>query len=105
MPKEISEITKDLKEVRDYYKHQTAILKACGYVGNPDILDKIKIYGEAAVHLPTKHYIVYVNYVVAAKTTNECATISGYSPEHTRHLYQECKKRFQDYFAQKGETE
>lgn len=99
MPKTISEITKDLKEVRDYYKHQTAIMRACRYGGStPDILQKVKDYGDAAAHLPTKHYIIYVNYVVAAKTVEECAAISGYSKEHTRHLFQECKKHLQEYF-------
>lgn len=99
MPKTISEITKDLKEVRDYYKHKTAILRACKYnEGKPDILRKVKDYGDAAAHLPTKHYIIYVNYVVTAKTVEECAAISGYSKEYTRHLFQECKQHFQKYF-------
>ena len=82
----IEEVKEDLKDVRYYYNRKAAFGEAEQVVGVNSIVDKVKMYNEAARNAPPRLYDVYNGLYVNNFTQEGLAFEMGYSSVYIQKL-------------------
>lgn len=82
----VSQIRKDLKEIRYYYSRKTSFDGALKIVGSNGILDKVHKYNEAVRYAPPKLYDIYVGLYINGSTQEGFSVELNYTPEYIQML-------------------
>lgn len=97
----ISEIRKDLKDIRYYFSRQNVFDKAFNYVGQNSVLEKISKYNEAICSAPPKLYDLYVSLYTENHTQDTLSFKLGYTTETISRLNTKLVKFFEKAFQNK----
>ena len=78
----LSEIKKDLREIRQYYMMPSVFDDTAKTETPHAVLGKVKLYKETLLNAPPKLYIIYVLLYEQNNTQAALAEEWGYSPEY-----------------------
>ena len=82
----LSEIKKDLREIRQYYMMPSVFDDTAKTETPHAVLGKVKLYKETLLNAPPKLYIIYALLYEQNNTQAALAEELGYSPENVRKM-------------------
>ena len=96
---QLSEIRKDLKDIRYYYSRQKLFDEGFRATGHNEIMEKVQKYNDAISSAPLKLYDVYYSLYVKNHTQESFSDELGYTPEYIQMLNKKLLKFFQAKFS------
>lgn len=82
----LSEIRKDLQEIRYYFTHKAAFDGAVKLIGTNAVVEKAERYNKIFQSAPARMYDLYLGLYVHGYTQEAYASEVGYCPQHIQEL-------------------